>query len=158
MLGELRQELSRSHQDISRSYQELRGDLRDLTLRVEVLEQRQRSQDSLHAEITDLRSDFDRLRDAADRFVQDHVESSSSIQQRLQRIEVGIGAILIGYTGSSDPFGGASSSQHSRPPPHATPRPTPSRPPFSSIVHLGTGFPEPSTRVGVSSRIHSSRG
>ena len=40
LLGEMRQELSQSHQEVSRSYQELRGDLRDLTLRVEILEQR----------------------------------------------------------------------------------------------------------------------
>ena len=107
------------------------------------------------------------MRGAADRFAQDQTDTLSSVQQRLQRVEVSIGAILIGCTGSSDPFGGASSSQPSsrppsqttlRPPPHATPRPAPTRPPFSSTVRSGTGFPEPSTRVGVSARTYSSRG
>ena len=125
------------------------------------------SQDLLHVDLTDLRSDFDRLRGAADIFTQDQAQSLTSVQQGIQRVEVGIGAILIGFTGSNGPFGGASTSQPSsrpplqtipRPPPHATPRPAPSRPPFSSTVHLGTGFSEPSTRVGVSTRIHSSRG
>ena len=167
MFGELRHELTQSHQDVTRSYQELRGDIRELTLRVEILEQRQRSQDLLHADITELRSDLGRMRGAADRFVQDQSYHFSSVQQRLQRVEVGIGAILIGCTGSSDPFGGASSSRPSssrppsqttpRPPPHATSRPSSTRPPFSSTVRSGTGFPEPSTRVGVSSRICSSR-
>ena len=107
------------------------------------------------------------MRGAADRFAETQSETFSSIQQRLQRIEVGVGAILIGCTSSSDPFGGASTFQPSsrlppqttsRPPPHATPRPASTRPPFSSTVRSGIGFPEPSTRVGVSSRTRSSRG
>ena len=38
IFGELSQELTQSHQDVTHSYQELRGDIRELTLRVEVLE------------------------------------------------------------------------------------------------------------------------
>ena len=167
MFGELRQEMSQLHQDVTHSYQELRGDLRELILRVEILEQSQRSQDLFHTDITELRSDFDRMRGATDRFTETQSETFSSVQKRLQRIELGVGAILIGCTGSSDPFGGASTSQPSsrpppqttsRPPPHATPRPASTRPPFFSTMHSGTGFPEPSTRVGVSSRTRSSRG
>ena len=107
------------------------------------------------------------MRGAADRFAETESETFSYVQQRRQTIELGVGAILTGCTDSSDPFGGASTSQPSsrpasqttpRPPPHATPRPASTRPPFSSTVRSGTGFPEPSTRVGVSASIRSSRG
>ena len=69
------------HQDVLRSYQELRGDLRDLTLRVETLEQSWRSQGTLHANLIDLRVDFDRMRGATNRFAQDQAQTMSSFSR-----------------------------------------------------------------------------
>ena len=157
-VGEIKESISQINQQVTQSYQEVRKDIRDLTLRVEVLEQKQRSQDSLHCELIDLRSDFGRLRGAADRFAQEQAQISLSTQQTMKEVKVGIEALMICLLGSSNPTGGASTS--SRPPPQPSPRPPPHshRPPFSSTVRSGTGFPEPSTRVGVASRTRRSRG
>ena len=77
----------------------------------------------------------------------------------MREVKVGIEAMMICFLGSSNPTGGASTS--SRQPPQPSPRPPPHssyRPPFSSTIRSGTGFPEPSTRVGVASRTRRSRG
>ena len=63
--------MSQIGQRVTQSYHELRGDLRDLTLRVEVLELRDRSQRILHDDITELRSNFGRMHSAIDRFAQE---------------------------------------------------------------------------------------
>ena len=101
IFGELRHELSQSHQNVTHSYQELRGDIRDLTLRMEVLEQRQHLQDVLHSDLTDLRADVGQMRGAADHFVQYQNQILAAIQRGVQTIEVGIGAILVGLDSRS---------------------------------------------------------
>ena len=128
-----------------------------------MLEQRQRLQDVLHSDLTDLRANIGRMRGAADHFVQDQIQNLAAIQRVIQTVEVGIGTILVGLDSRSS-FG-ASTSQHrptpqstQRPAPQPSPRPSSSRSPFSATVRPGTGFPEPSSRVGVLARTRSSRG
>ena len=156
-VGEIKESISQINQQVTQSYQEVRQDIKDLTLRVEVLEQKQRSQDALHCEITDLRSDFGRLRGAADRFAQEQAQISLSTQQTMKEVKVGIEALMICLLGSSNPTSASTSSRPPRQPSHRPP-PHSHRPPFSSTVRSGTGFPEPSTRVGVASRTRRSKG
>ena len=76
---------------------------------MEVLEQRQHLQDTLHADLVDLRSDFDHMRGAADSFIQDQDQSFTAIQRGIERLEFELGAIFVGFTDGRSSFGASSS-------------------------------------------------
>lgn len=84
-------------QDSLQSYHELREDLRELTLRVKVVEQSNEAAGVQSRDLDDLRADFGRMRDVTDKFAQEQTEAIRSLQQGIHRIKFELGVILLGF-------------------------------------------------------------